>query len=506
MAITLVFALAVCRPAGRSIAHPTPATSHVPSTAPYASGFGMRAVPSHSAPTPARTAISSDSEATTSDDDDDSSATSSADSDGESGDNVMQMARLQTLIQAAGRGSSSELVQFLMQQRGPPATIMRNFEGLLRRLAGPSATAATATTAAGTLPTRQANTPVPSSRAPAPSAAPLAHSASPSTVSPTTRARTDTQRLLAQQFDALADISALNRDGTAASAPLFPPTADTLSTLMESDMVRAGLGLGMNMARHMNMGSGDGGASQHRTAASAAAHGYHDSDSDDDDNVMFERSVHLAPEYAGVDTRSWFRSMRDEASSRLQSGHAVVSRIGQPHTITQSGSVRPVLQSNASTRTIVLMPMTTHLEDRIQSLAESIAASYAASTLTSQSQQPAQPPPKPKRRVANVPEASNWKCDKCAHANDALTQSCTKCFAPAPHKPDTKALPAGVALVPSKVADECVICFDGPKDTLLAPCGHVCCCIACANKLLECEDKCPVCRGLIENAYKVFAV
>ena len=131
------------------------------------------------------------------------------------------------------------------------------------------------------------------------------------------------------------------------------------------------------------------------------------------------------------------------------------------------------------------------------------------------SQTPA--PPKPAvRRVANVPDipalrvtdrvpsATVWRC-VCGHDNPALTPSCVKCFGAKPACAGP--VPTGVELVPApKPGDECVICFDGPKDTLLAPCGHVCCCIACANTLLGGNDNCPVCRAFIEAAYKVFTV
>lgn len=53
---------------------------------------------------------------------------------------------------------------------------------------------------------------------------------------------------------------------------------------------------------------------------------------------------------------------------------------------------------------------------------------------------------------------------------------------------------------------ECAICMDGPKDTLLAPCGHVCCCNGCAKRLHTRADKCPVCRATIESIFKVFKV
>eukprot|EP01047_Picozoa_sp_COSAG01_P056202 COSAG01_NODE_6345_length_3723_cov_13.346302_2_plen_194_part_00 len=37
----------------------------------------------------------------------------------------------------------------------------------------------------------------------------------------------------------------------------------------------------------------------------------------------------------------------------------------------------------------------------------------------------------------------------------------------------------------------CVICLDGPKDTAVLPCRHLCVCSTCARAL----DRCPLCRG-----------
>jgi hypothetical protein len=33
--------------------------------------------------------------------------------------------------------------------------------------------------------------------------------------------------------------------------------------------------------------------------------------------------------------------------------------------------------------------------------------------------------------------------------------------------------------------DQCVMCFDAPKDHIIIPCGHVCVCEACANQLTQ---------------------
>ena len=46
---------------------------------------------------------------------------------------------------------------------------------------------------------------------------------------------------------------------------------------------------------------------------------------------------------------------------------------------------------------------------------------------------------------------------------------------------------------------ECVICMTEEKDVVFAPCGHYCCCNACATKL---NSKCPICRGRISTIVK----
>lgn len=53
---------------------------------------------------------------------------------------------------------------------------------------------------------------------------------------------------------------------------------------------------------------------------------------------------------------------------------------------------------------------------------------------------------------------------------------------------------------------DCCVCFEGAKDTLIAPCGHVCCCNRCATRLHMRKDPCPVCRGAIQGIFKVFNV
>jgi hypothetical protein len=53
--------------------------------------------------------------------------------------------------------------------------------------------------------------------------------------------------------------------------------------------------------------------------------------------------------------------------------------------------------------------------------------------------------------------------------------------------------------------DQCVMCFDAPKDHIIIPCGHVCVCEACANQLTQVrKPTCPICRTAIQLNTKVF--
>lgn len=52
----------------------------------------------------------------------------------------------------------------------------------------------------------------------------------------------------------------------------------------------------------------------------------------------------------------------------------------------------------------------------------------------------------------------------------------------------------------------CVICWQGPRETVFFPCGHLCCCFECVNRLRD-EDpalRCPVCRERVELYYRLY--
>ena len=62
-------------------------------------------------------------------------------------------------------------------------------------------------------------------------------------------------------------------------------------------------------------------------------------------------------------------------------------------------------------------------------------------------------------------------------------------------------------VVPPAAPEEtqCVVCMDAPKDRIVLPCMHLCACGPCAQRLLELDASCPVCRGPVERMAQVFS-
>ncbi|CAF0830315.1 unnamed protein product [Rotaria sordida] len=50
---------------------------------------------------------------------------------------------------------------------------------------------------------------------------------------------------------------------------------------------------------------------------------------------------------------------------------------------------------------------------------------------------------------------------------------------------------------------ECVICLSAEKSYLILPCYHFCCCSTCIKKI---QNQCPICRGHIVSAQRIFFV
>eukprot|EP00250_Pteridium_aquilinum_P015995 c22879_g1_i1 orf=338-1873(-) len=52
----------------------------------------------------------------------------------------------------------------------------------------------------------------------------------------------------------------------------------------------------------------------------------------------------------------------------------------------------------------------------------------------------------------------------------------------------------------------CVVCWDAPAEGACIPCGHLAGCMNCLTKVQSKRWGCPVCRGIIEQVIKVYAV
>ncbi|CAF3282546.1 unnamed protein product [Rotaria socialis] len=56
-----------------------------------------------------------------------------------------------------------------------------------------------------------------------------------------------------------------------------------------------------------------------------------------------------------------------------------------------------------------------------------------------------------------------------------------------------------------KLNQDCTVCFDHLRDTVLIPCGHICLCYTCATELVEHGSKqCPICRTSIQLINKIY--
>ena len=69
--------------------------------------------------------------------------------------------------------------------------------------------------------------------------------------------------------------------------------------------------------------------------------------------------------------------------------------------------------------------------------------------------------------------------------------------------PEKKAKATTSAAAPAELQEhqECTICMDAKKDTVVLPCGHLTTCSTCAPAEGE---LCPVCRGVVEKKVKVY--
>lgn len=52
--------------------------------------------------------------------------------------------------------------------------------------------------------------------------------------------------------------------------------------------------------------------------------------------------------------------------------------------------------------------------------------------------------------------------------------------------------------------NDCAICMDITRNSVLRPCNHMITCYKCSMLLLNRQDNCPVCREKIEDVIKIF--
>lgn len=52
--------------------------------------------------------------------------------------------------------------------------------------------------------------------------------------------------------------------------------------------------------------------------------------------------------------------------------------------------------------------------------------------------------------------------------------------------------------------DNCIVCMELKKDSVLIPCGHLGICFKCANRCKETSKTCPVCREKITEVHRVY--
>mmetsp|Transcript_17195 Transcript_17195/g.37303 ORF Transcript_17195/g.37303 Transcript_17195/m.37303 type:complete len:476 (-) Transcript_17195:246-1673(-) len=50
----------------------------------------------------------------------------------------------------------------------------------------------------------------------------------------------------------------------------------------------------------------------------------------------------------------------------------------------------------------------------------------------------------------------------------------------------------------------CIVCFDAPRTHVFVPCGHMCACQSCSQKLMKKGQKCPMCTQTASMAMEVF--
>ncbi len=95
----------------------------------------------------------------------------------------------------------------------------------------------------------------------------------------------------------------------------------------------------------------------------------------------------------------------------------------------------------------------------------------------------------------------DWDCPKCTKFQFARNEYCRDCGSHKTGK-DQNQTTSQV----SEPDETCVVCMDGPKDTMLlhtsTGIGHTCVCFHCAQGLKNTNQPCPMCRSNIDEIIK----
>lgn len=94
--------------------------------------------------------------------------------------------------------------------------------------------------------------------------------------------------------------------------------------------------------------------------------------------------------------------------------------------------------------------------------------------------------------------------------SNVVSEAIVPAPAPAPPVPasDPSPDPAAIAAVPALLQkNECVVCKDAEAMLAAIPCGHLCVCAACADKIhgIGKTNECPNCRRYIVMMQRIYA-
>ena len=108
-------------------------------------------------------------------------------------------------------------------------------------------------------------------------------------------------------------------------------------------------------------------------------------------------------------------------------------------------------------------------------------------------------------RTANYKEYSSYSCCNCKKLIECSQKSKTESVKEIVGKKSNELVSDFLDEENNcKTSNDCNLCMSNPKDAAFIPCGHVCCCLFCAEKTIRGTRKCPICRTHIILIHKVF--